>query len=113
MRTVALQRSLLAAGRRLGGITLYDVSAAPVEVGSLQAQGQISRVRFVAGQLWVLGKNESWVEVWDVSTPSAPVRLGSFSDAAAWQFRVLFLGASALASDGKKVQRYDMIPVAP
>ncbi len=113
VRTVAVQQNLLVAGCRQGGITLYDTSAVPVQVGSIQAQGQISRVRFVAGQLWVLDKHESWVEIWDVSTPSAPVRLGSFSAEAAWHFRALFLGASVLSFDGKKVQRHDLVPVGP
>ncbi len=83
-----------------------------MQVGSIQAQGQISRVRFVAGQLWVLGKHKTWVEIWDVSTPSAPVRLGMFNAEAAWHFHALFLGASVLTFDGKEVQRHDLVPVA-
>jgi len=113
VRAVAMNQKLLAVGRRRGGITLYDVSSGPQEVGSVQAQGQISRIRFVAGQLWVLGKHAQWVEIFDVSTPASPERIGSFTAAAAWHFRALFLGASALTLDRNKVQRYDLVPVAP
>jgi hypothetical protein len=112
-RSVAIRGSLLAVARKNGTVELMDVSSTPSLVGSLGAQGQVSRVRFVAGQLWILGKNEDRVEIWSVQDPAAPVRLGAFTQAAAQLFRARWLGTRVLSFDGPRLQVLRVEEVTP
>ena len=70
--------TMLVTATRRGRISLFDpVSMAAA--ATIQARGRISRIRLRHGLLWVLGKHARWVEVYDVTDPSAPILLGSIS----------------------------------
>jgi len=95
--SVAATDRLLATGRQDGSVALYELSSgSPVLVGTLQAGFRLSRVRFVANQLWVLENNARSAEAWRITDPAAPVRVGAFADHAAalttglWHGRRLF-----------------------
>jgi hypothetical protein len=104
--TVAARGHLLAAGRRSGKVYIYDLSESPQLIGQFSAKAKLSRLAFVAGQLWVLGKDADWVEVYDVREPSSPSKLGEFSAGAQDYFHARFKGRRAYTFHGKKLRVY-------
>lgn len=113
IRSVALRNGLLAVARKGGLVKLYDVTGAPLLVGSFQAQGNVSRVRFVAGQLWVLSKQGDRVEVWALPDPAAPELMGEFDQASAALFRARWVGTQVLTFDGPRLQVLRARDVSP
>ncbi len=92
---------------------LYDISQAPLLVGTLQASGQIARVRFRGRQLWVLDKNQSMVEVFEVIDPAAPMRIGAISGLDIGEIWALYWGTRRFAFHGNLVSAYRLEPVDP
>ncbi|MDY0003653.1 MAG: kelch repeat-containing protein [Polyangia bacterium] len=77
--SVAVRDGLLAAAERDGTVRLWDVRGPSIRKGLIQASFRISRARFVAGLLFLLDSEESRAEVFRVTDPEAPERLGSFT----------------------------------
>ncbi|MFH2010162.1 MAG: hypothetical protein ABI333_26425 [bacterium] len=110
IRTVAAREGLLAAGGMKGTIFLYDLSGGPTSVGQIQAKGQISRIKLVAGQLWLLDKNGDWAEIYDVRDPAAPVKVGELSKDAQLYFNGKLRGSHAYSFHGNRVDVYEIRP---
>jgi hypothetical protein len=98
--SVAARDGVLAVGLKNGTVELHDVRQAPVRVGTVTAGFRLSKVRFVAGQLWLLDQAERQVEVWRVSTPAAPQRVGTFTDRAEALMTGVWRGARLFALEG-------------
>jgi hypothetical protein len=95
--SVAVHEGVLAVGLRNGTVELHDVRQAPVRVGTVTAGFRLSKTRFVAGQLSVLDQSEKQVEVWRVTAPATPQRLGTFADRAEALMTGVWRGARLFA----------------
>jgi hypothetical protein len=98
--SVAVRDDLLAVAYKSGVVKLFDVKDAPTEVGTLQASFQLSKVRFVAGQVWLLDKHGNTAEAWRIDDPAAPVPVGTFSGHAALLMTGRWRGTRLYAVDG-------------
>ena len=104
--TVAASENLVAAGTKKGKVFLHRISKEMESVGEIDAQGRISKVDFHNGLLWVLGKHDAWVEVYDVTDPEDPVKMGEITTGAEEYFRGRFMGPRAYTFEGKNVKSY-------
>jgi hypothetical protein len=104
--TVAATRKILAAARKDGLISLYNLSETPQKLGEIQAKGRISRVTFRNGRLWVLGHRRRWVEVFETADPGNPAKVGEFSVGAAAHFRSRTNGPWAYTFQKRAVRGY-------
>lgn len=66
-----------------------------------------------AQEHWVLSKSRRRMEIFDVSDPAAPVRLGELTSGAAKAFRRRFAGPYAFSYAGRMLQVERAVPVAP
>jgi hypothetical protein len=109
--SVAVQRNLVAAGSRQGAIYLYEkTKQGLVYKGEVQAKGKISKVGFVSGSLWVVGKKGRWVEVYDTGDAEAPEKLGEMGGSAERFFHAVLRGSRAYTFKKKHLEVYHVQP---
>ena len=113
VRSVAADRRLLAAARRDGRIQLYSLEGGVSPAGQVRAAGQISRIRLVAGKLWVLSMNEARLEIFDLTDLTAPARIGDVTANAAEIFRRRFAGPLAFSYSGHWLRIRRAVRVTP
>ena len=95
-------------------LTAGLVSGDPLTpAGEVRAAGKVRRVRFVAGQLWVLSRNQHRMEIFDVTDPAAPVRLGAVTSGAAQAFRARWAGPYSFTFSGHVLRVRRAVRVAP
>ena len=106
-------RRLLAAAAAGGTVHLLDVDGlTAVPVGTFQAAGRLSRVRFKAGLLHVVGQHGQDVEVYDVSDPADPLLVGGYQDSGG-ELDAFYRGPYRYHLDGGNVVRQRAVVASP
>jgi hypothetical protein len=103
LRSVAAKGAVLVAARQAGVVRLFRLGETIQPAGSIQGFGQIERVRFVGGRLWILSrknKQADQVDIYAVDDPDAPRHLGRITQDAARTFRSQWLGTRVYATSG-------------
>ena len=77
--TVAATNEVLAVGTNRTIVTLHGMSTGFGQKGEIETMGRVSGVAFHNGLLWVLGHQSNFVEIFDVTDPENPVKVGDFT----------------------------------
>jgi hypothetical protein len=110
VRSVAVQKDLLAAASLFGEVKLYRLGDTIASAGELQARGKVDRVRFIGGYLWVRGKRGGWAEVWDVRDSANPVQVGEVTGSGLALMEAVFYGDRAYGFEKNRLQAYRVQP---
>ncbi|MFC1482278.1 hypothetical protein ACFL51_00575 [Myxococcota bacterium] len=92
--SVAANKQVLAIASSDGYIYIYDIfENPPAQNVVFEAQGKIKKIGFKSGQLWILGKQSNWVEIYKQSSNTTFEFLGATSEDPGVHFNSKFLGS--------------------
>jgi hypothetical protein len=106
--SVAARRGLVVAGSDHRDLYLYSLEDGTTLLAQMRSDRKIGRLRFMGDQLWVQDEHARWVEVWDLSDPAQPVRLGEHQDADIGYFHLRFRSDEAFGFDRRTLKVYGL-----
>ncbi|MDY0002828.1 MAG: hypothetical protein RBU30_16135 [Polyangia bacterium] len=111
--SVATRGSLLAVGKVGGDVELYELQGGPIRLSTLSAKGPLEKLRFRGPRLWALRNPGKMAEIFDLSRPEAPARLGEIAEEPREEFTARYLGPWRFTLDGNRVSRYRFVSLVP